>query len=123
MVEEGVAGPVLFPCGEEHRDELPRNLREHGILVDEVVCYRAVLAEEAEARLAASRGRVLIVASPRVADLLARACPRDSRPELLAVGPTTAETARMAGWSPAAMATEPTARALASAVRSLLTNR
>jgi uroporphyrinogen-III synthase len=123
LVEEGVEGPVLFPCGEDHRDELPSGLREHGIVVDEVVCYRSVLAEEAEARMAASRGRVVIVASPRVADLLARACPRGSRPELLAVGPTTAESARMAGWYPAAMATEPTARALAFAVRSLLATR
>jgi uroporphyrinogen III methyltransferase/synthase len=123
MLEEGIAGPVLFPSGEEHREELPAELREHGIIVDEVVCYRSILAEEAEARVAASRGSVLIVASPRVAGLLARACPRGARPELLAVGPTTAESARMAGWSPAAMASEPTARALASAVRSLLANR
>ena len=123
MLEEKVAGPVLFPCGEAHRDELPAELRQNGITVDEIVCYRSVLAAESEARVAASRGSVLIVASPRVADLLARACPRGTRPALLAVGPTTAESARAAGWSPSAVALEPTARALASAIRSLLANR
>jgi uroporphyrinogen-III synthase len=123
MLAEKVIGPVLFPCGETHRDELPSELRRNGIAVDEVVCYRSILAKESEARVAASRGSVVVVASPRVAGLLARACPREARPELLAVGPTTAESARAAGWSPSAVASEPTARALASAVRSLLANR
>jgi uroporphyrinogen-III synthase len=123
MLAKQVRGPVLFPCGEEHRGELSQDLREKGVRVDEIVCYRSVLAEESEARLAASRGSVLVVASPRVAGLLARACPRGNRPELLAVGPTTAESARAAGWSPSAVAAEPTARALARAVRSLLANR
>jgi uroporphyrinogen III methyltransferase/synthase len=123
MLEQQVRGPVLFPCGEEHRGELSRELEQKGVRVDEIVCYRSVLAEESEARLAASRGSVLVVASPRVADLLARACPRGPRPELLAVGPTTAESARAAGWSPSAVAAEPTALALATAVRTLLANR
>ena len=123
MLEEKVAGPVLFPCGEAHRDELPAELRQNGIAVDEIMCYRSVLAAESEARVAASRGSVLIVASPRVADLLARVCPRGTRPKLLAVGPTTAASARAAGWSPSAVASEPTARALASAIRSLLASR
>jgi len=123
MLEKETTGPVLFACGEEHRDELPAELRQNGLTVDAIVCYRSVLAEESEARVAASRGSVLVVASPRVASLLARACPRGVRPELLAVGPTTAESARAAGWSPSAVAVEPTARALATAIRSLLANR
>jgi uroporphyrinogen-III synthase len=114
---------VLFPCGEAHRDELPAELRQHGITVEEIVCYQSVLATESEARVAASRGSVLVVASPRVAELLARACPRGLRPELLAVGPTTAVSARASGWSPSAVALEPTARGLASAIRSLLASR
>src|ERR1700737_3617993 len=103
MVQETVSGPVLFPCGDLRRDELPDELRKHGIEVEEVVCYRSVLADESQARTAAARGTVLVVASPSVADLLARACPRATRPELLAVGPTTAASARAAGWSPAAV--------------------
>lgn len=123
MLEAEVPGPVLFPCGETRRDELPAELRKRGVEVDEVVCYRSVMADEAEARAAAARGTLLVVASPTVVDLLARACPRPTRPELLAVGPTTAASARAAGWSPAAVATEPSARALASAIRGLLDKR
>ena len=63
----------------------------------EVVCYRSVLAGEVEARRAAERAQVLVVASPSVADLLARACPPGVRPALLAVGPTTAAAARAVG--------------------------
>jgi uroporphyrinogen-III synthase len=123
MLNAGTTGPVLFACADAHRDELPVQLRERGVIVDEVVCYRSLLAEESEARTAAALGGVLIVASPRVASLLARVCPEAARPELLAVGPTTAESARAAGWRPALVASEPTAGALASAVRSLLTQR
>jgi uroporphyrinogen-III synthase len=120
MIQEAVSGPVLFPCGDVRRDELPTELRHRGIDVHEVVCYRSVLADEAQARTAAATGTVLVVASPSVADLLARACPRATRPELLAVGPTTAASARAAGWSPAAVANEPTIRALSSAILALL---
>jgi uroporphyrinogen-III synthase len=123
MLEAEVSGPVLFPCGEIKRDELPTELRNNGIQVDEVVCYRSVLADESAARTAASRGTVLVVASPSVVDLLARACPRPNRPKLVAVGPTTAASARAAGWLPAAIAVEPTARALTSAIASLLDRR
>jgi uroporphyrinogen-III synthase len=123
MLQEQAAGPVLFPCGEAHRDELPLELQSGGLAVDEVVCYRSVLATLMDARVAAERGSVLVVASPRVADLVARACPRTARPALLAVGPTTAASARAAGWSPAAVAAEPTARAVASAIQSLLAKR
>ena len=123
MIQEAVRGPVLFPCGDVRRDELPKELRKSGIEVDEVICYRSVLADESQARTAAARGTVLVVASPSVAGLLARACPRATRPELLAVGSTTAASARAAGWSPAAVANEPTVRALSTAILGLLANR
>ncbi len=77
MLEAGVAGPVLFPCGEIRRDELPTRLRHEGIEVDEVVCYRSVLADEAAARAAArARRRSWWWRVPSVADLLARAARR-----------------------------------------------
>lgn len=123
MMVEAVVGPVLFPCGDIRRDDLPERLRQRGIEVHEAVCYRSILADESEARTAAATSTVLVVASPSVAGLLARACPRASRPELLAVGPTTAASARAAGWSPAAVANEPTTRALSSAILDLLANR
>jgi uroporphyrinogen-III synthase len=120
MLASGLAGPVLFPCGEIRRDELPTRLRHEGIEVDEVVCYRAVLAGEAAARAAAERAAILVVASPSVADLLARAAPSGARPQMLAVGPTTAAAARASGWTPAAVAARPDVEALLAGVRSLL---
>ena len=123
MLDAGVSGPVLFPCGDSRRDELPRLLRNHGLTVDEVVCYRSVLASVSAAHAAAARGTMLVVASPTVADLLVRACPPDARPDLLAVGPTTAASARASGWSPAAVASQPSAEALAAAVRKVLARR
>lgn len=123
MVAARVAGPVLFLCGDSRRDELPERLRSHGITVDEIVCYRSVLASESAAHAAAARGTMLVVASPTVADLLVRACPPDARPDLLAVGPTTAASARASGWSPAAVASKPSVEALADAVRNVLARR
>jgi len=55
MLREGIAGPVLFPCGEIRRDELPTRLRQEGIEVDEVVCYRSIVAGEEAAREAVRR--------------------------------------------------------------------
>jgi uroporphyrinogen-III synthase len=120
MVREGMAGPVLFPCGEIRRDELPTRLRQEGIEVDEVVCYRSIVAGEEAAREAVRRAGILIVASPTVAELLARASAPTPRPSLLAVGPTTAAAARAAGWSPAAVAEHPDVDALVAEVRTLL---
>lgn len=120
LVASALTGPVLFPCGDIRRDELPARLRDAGIEVVELVCYRSVLAGEAEARRTAERAQVLVVASPSVAGLLARACPPGVRPALVAVGPTTAAAARASGWPPARVAPRPTAEALAAAVRGLL---
>ncbi len=123
LIAGGVRGPVLFPCGDIRRDELPARLRASGVEVVEVVCYRSLLGEDAEARRAAESARVLVVASPSVAGLLARACPPVGRPALLAVGPTTAAAARDAGWPPAGVAERPTAEAVTAAVRLLLAGR
>lgn len=123
MLDAKVAGPVLFPCGNSRREELPERLRHGGIEVDEVVCYDSVLASESAARAAAARGTVLVVASPLVAQLLTWVCAPDSRPDLVAAGPTTAASAQASGWAPAAVATHPTAEAVAAAVRTVLARR
>jgi len=120
MLAAGVCGPVLFPCGEIRRDELPDRLRASGVAVEEVVCYRSVLAGDTAARTAAERARVLVVASPSVAELLARSCASGERPPLLAAGPTTADAAAAAGWPPAAVAARPTVDAIVAGVRALL---
>jgi uroporphyrinogen-III synthase len=120
MLGAGDAGPVLLPCGEIRRDELPTRLRHGGVAVEEVVCYRSVLAKEAAARAAAEEAAILVVASPSVADLLARVSPTGARPRMLAVGPTTAAAARASGCPPAAVASRPDVEALLAGVRSLL---
>ena len=123
MIEAKVTGRVLFPCGDSRREELPDRLRRAGMEVDDVVCYQPLLASEPAAYAAAGRGTVLVVASPSVANLLIRACPPDSRPDLIAAGPTTAASARASGWSPAAVAIQPTVEAVTAAVREVLARR
>jgi len=123
ILREGISGPVLFPCGEIRRDELPTRLRQEGIEVDEVVCYRSVVAGDDAARDAVRRAGILIVTSPTVAELLARVSAPTPRPPLLAVGPTTAAAARAAGWAPTAVATRPEVDALVAEVSSLLAER
>jgi len=123
MLSAGVRGPVLFPCGDRHREELGLILRGQGIEVDEVVCYRTILADVGQARAAVAGADLVVVASPAVLQLLAEACAPKLRPPLLAIGPTTAGAARSAGWEPAAVAGAPSAEALASAIHGLLTPR
>jgi uroporphyrinogen-III synthase len=123
MVEAGVAGPVLFACGEPRRDELPRILRQNGIQVREVVCYRSVLASRSEAGSALARGSMVVVASPSVMALVSEVCEVSTRPRLVAAGPTTAVSARAHGWPPDAVASEPSTEGVASAIRGMLAAR
>lgn len=123
MLAEGVGGPVLYVCGATRRDEIVDLLRGVGIEIVEVLCYRSVLADLSVAREAAASADVLVVSSPSVAELLARACPDGLRPPLLAIGPTTAHAATEAGWAPAAIADRPDVDALAAGIRTLLTAR
>jgi uroporphyrinogen-III synthase len=123
MVAAGVTGPVLFPCGDRRREELPSVLESSGIRVHDVGCYRTVLAQPSEARAAASEGALLVVASPSVVELLALACPADERPDLVAVGPTTAAAARRAGWNSLAVAEQPNSSGVLQAIAGLLARR
>ena len=123
MLSAGAADPVLFPCGENRRDELPAILRANGMVVDEVICYRMVLASAEQAREAVSGASMVLVASPSVLQLLVEACPASARPALVAIGPTTAAAARSAGWQPAAVPTAPSTPALVSAIAGLLSPR
>lgn len=123
MLSAGVRGPVLFPCGDRHREELGRMLGGQGLEVDEVVCYRTILADAGQARAAVAGASLVVVASPAVLQLLAESCAPKTRPPLLVIGPTTAGAARAAGWEPAAVAGAPSASALASAIHGLLTPR
>lgn len=108
MLTSGVGSPVLFPCGSPHRRELIAELEARGVTVRSVTCYRTVLENDDRARAACRAADVLVVTSPTVARLLAGATLTDERPRLLAVGPTTAEEARLSGWPAAAVAETPT---------------
>jgi uroporphyrinogen-III synthase len=123
MLNARITGPVLFPCGNNRREVLPRRLESEGVRVDEVVCYQSFLADESEARAAAAGATLLIVASPSVADLLIDACSPGSRPALIAVGPTTAQAARDGRWEPAAVASHPARDAVIAAVAEVLAGR
>jgi uroporphyrinogen-III synthase len=89
------------------------------VAVEEVVCYRSLLAPDEEARRAIAGADVVLVASPRVATLAAKVVPRDERPALVAIGPTTAGAARAAGWAPAGVARRPTVEAVFERIRAL----
>ena len=123
MLKARVGSPVLFPCGDRRRDELPDLLRRQGVQVNEIVCYRTVLATLEQAREAVSGSTIVIVASPSVAELLAVACPAPMRPHLVAAGTTTAGAAEAAGWPAAAVAAEPSSTALTAAIVGLLATR
>jgi uroporphyrinogen-III synthase len=123
MLEAGAVGPVLFPCGEKHRDDLPTILRAKQVEVHEVVCYRSVLASRSQAGAAAASASLVVVASPSVLRLLVEACPPSERPRLLAIGPTTAASARAAGWTPDAVANEPSIHGVAAAITRLLATK
>lgn len=114
---------VLFPCGDQRRDELPAILAAAGIAVREQVCYHTVPASAAVAAAAIERADVLVVASPMVARLLAHAsgvaAQVGARPALVAIGPTTAAAAEAAGWPATAVAATPDEEALAAAIHAL----
>ena len=120
MLDGGTGSPILFACGDRRTDALPAMLLAAGRAVHEVVCYRTVLASDEAARAAVRAADVLVVGSPSVAGLLARAASTGMRPDLLAIGVTTADAASACGWHPAAVASAPTVTALAAGVRALL---
>ena len=119
MLAARVGSPVLFPCGESHREELVVRLRAAGRRVDPVVVYRAVLVDEAAAAQVLTDGDVVVVTSPRVVELLARVAPAALRPALVTIGATTAAAADRAGWPPARIAADPSVGAVFSAIHSL----
>lgn len=119
MLAAQVGSPVLFPCGDARRDELPAMLRAAGLAVEEIVCYRSLLAGEDRALEAVNGADIVLVGSPRVASLLAGVSRPGDRPALVAIGPTTAAAARAAGWAPAAVAKHPAVPAVAERIRAL----
>jgi uroporphyrinogen-III synthase len=123
MLAAAVTGPVLFLCGDTRRDDLPARLRRGGLWVQEAVCYRSVLCTESEATAVLTGADIVVVGSPTVAQLLTKALPTEPRPTLVALGPTTAAAARAGGWTPVAVAAEPSLPGLLAALWPLLSNQ
>ena len=119
ILEAGVPDSVVFACGDRHLDDLPTTLQASGVPVEEVVCYRSDLASNETARRAIAGAQVIVAGSPRLAGLLAEVRQPGSDASLVAVGPSTAEAARRAGWPAAAVAAEPSSSRVAEAVASV----
>ncbi len=119
MLRQGVGGPVLFPCGESHREELIIRLRAGGRRVVPVESYRTVFEPATVAARVMMQADVVVLSSPRVAELLARVAGAGARPLVVAIGPTTARAARNAGLPPDAVAASPDADGLIAAVQTL----
>ncbi len=120
LLRAGVSGAVLFPCGERHRDELPRLLRDAGMTVDEAVAYRVRASPAVEVRRAAAGARGILATSPRAVEALMAAVPPAARAALVAIGATTAAAAEALGWPPAAVAAAPTVPDVAAAIHAAL---
>jgi uroporphyrinogen-III synthase len=119
MLAARAESPVLYPCGESHREGLTLILTSAGLRVDEVVSYRSVLADPDLARHAVERADLLIVGSPRVAELLGTVA-GGRRPRLLALGPTSAAASRRLGWPPDGVADRPNVEEVVAQVVRLL---
>jgi uroporphyrinogen III methyltransferase/synthase len=122
MLAAGVPGPVVFFCGDPHRPELADALRLADVECHEVICYRTRPVNPQKARLALDGADAAVVASPLAARLVIEAVPRPL-PQLIALGPTTANAARAFGWEPAGIAVQPDTESLVTAASALLTAR
>jgi uroporphyrinogen-III synthase len=117
----------LFPCGDLARGELPEALRQAGAHVDRVVVYRTVApppgaVEPARDLLTRGEADVVVFASPsavrNLLDLMGDGLTVALRSAVVAViGPTTETAARECGLDPRIVAAQPTASALAAAIK------
>ena len=109
--------PLLFLCGDRRRDALPDALRAARIAFEERVVYRtqpdASAWHESSDRLP---DWVVFFSPSGVEAVQAVAGFPWNRVRKAAIGPTTADALRAAGFAPAAVAATPTPEALAAAV-------
>nr|BCX00693.1 MAG: uroporphyrinogen III methyltransferase [Bacteroidota bacterium] len=126
VLDDGISGPVLFPCSAERLDVLPEGLRQRGIPVLELALY-APEPLDPEAfwnlrrrwRLRRPDGVVwfspsaVAVALTRLFDL-----PWE-QVRHIAIGPTTARALQAAGLEPAAVSPHPDPAGLRAALKGL----
>jgi uroporphyrinogen-III synthase len=125
FAKRAIAGErVLVPGSTRARDELPAALRSAGARVDAVVAYATVepgdLAERVAQTLDAGFDLVAF-ASPSAVEAFAQAAGERAKGRpAVAIGPTTAEAARAAGFDLRGVATTSTAEGLAAAAEAAL---
>ena len=122
---------ILFPASAVARDVIPRGLSELGGKVDRVVAYRMIhLPLDAEACIASlEMGEVQVVtfASPSAMEGLRAGLGEEIFHRLAhslpaaAIGPTTAQALRKAGWSRISVAEEHTMDGLVDAAQEAVT--
>jgi uroporphyrinogen-III synthase len=117
MLDAAVPPPVLFARGDRSRGDLPRALRARGIPVRTAVVYRTVPAPDPAGRLPACD--VVVLGSPSAAQT-ARGIV-SPRAAIVAIGDTTARTARALGLAVRAVAPTPDVPGVVLAIRSILT--
>ena len=118
---------VLLPRGDQSREDLPRLLSELGAIVESIVVYRTIRPPDSDAtilreQLGAGKIDVVTFASPSaVANFVELLGPGvltllGGHAIIAAIGPTTAEAARHAGFSVAVTAEESTGPGLVRAI-------
>ncbi len=111
------AAPLLFLCGDRRRDVLPAQLRAAGLAVEERVVYRTILDASALRAEATDPPAWVVFFSPSGVEAIREgAAVPWNYVQKAAIGPTTADALRAAGFAPSAVATAPTPEALAAAV-------
>jgi uroporphyrinogen-III synthase len=108
--------PLLFLSGHRRRDVLPERLMGAGVPFEELVVYETHPVDS----LDMSRHPApdwLVAFSPSGLDAVRDANDLDrEQVRIAAIGPTTAEAWRAAGWTVAAVAAAPTPMAVADAL-------
>jgi uroporphyrinogen-III synthase len=107
LLARGIEGPVLYLCGDPHREEFADLLRQCDVEVVEVVCYQSILSETEEVRAAMDHAGIVVVGSPRVVECMAANHKDGGFPRLVTLGPTTARAAAATGWQPVTVALSP----------------
>ena len=125
-----VAGrKFLFPRSDIARDVLPSSLRSLGAEVDEVIAYRNLSpspGQQESVRALLQEGRIDLVTafSPSAVRSLREILhPSTVATPLVAVGPTTAEAARAAGFTSVIVAPAASSDGVVAAVESYFLNR
>ena len=119
-------GPLLFLRGEHSRGDVATRLAEAGIDVQETVTYRQIehpLSTEAKAALEQAQNVVIPVFSPRSARLLSQALaklPMNAQLTMIAMSDAVAEAWGSRSKAEVLVVDEPTAQAMAEAVRAAL---